>query len=222
MRILKIKNYEKYQTHRTKNPKWIKLYSSLLTDRDFLKLDIMSRYLYVGLLILASETGNNVINDSAYLCQRLAIPWPMSGHKGVNGRTESGHDAANERPPLDLSPLFRSGLLVASERTVRRMGGKISTSETETETEKTLSLSLSSDLSASPPKIHRGKRQISEEDKPTEKHFTFGMSLGLDVGPEWGKFKNYCLAHDKRYANFEAAFRNWLANAAERRVHVVR
>jgi hypothetical protein len=59
------------------------------------------------------------------------------------------------------------------------------------------------------------KRAISEEDKPTDKHFAFGKSLGLDVGPEWGKFKNYCLAHDKRYANFDAAFRNWLANAAQ-------
>ncbi len=59
----------------------------------------------------------------------------------------------------------------------------------------------------------RSLRSISDDDKPSEKHFNFGQSLGLDVGPEWGKFKNYCLAHDKRYANFEAAFRNWLANA---------
>ncbi len=56
-------------------------------------------------------------------------------------------------------------------------------------------------------------RLISDDDKPSEKHFSFGRSLGIDVGPEWGKFKNYCLAHAKRYANFDAAFRNWLANA---------
>jgi hypothetical protein len=49
----------------------------------------------------------------------------------------------------------------------------------------------------------------------SEKHKAFAKSLGIDPGPEWGKFKNYCLAHDKRYANFEAAFRNWLAKAAE-------
>ena len=59
----------------------------------------------------------------------------------------------------------------------------------------------------------RGLRPISDDDKPTEKHREFAKSLGIDPGPEWGKFKNYCLAHDKRYANFEAAFRNWLANA---------
>lgn len=60
----------------------------------------------------------------------------------------------------------------------------------------------------------KGKRSISDEDKPTEKHFAYGQRLGVDVGPEWGKFVNYCKAHDRRYADFEAAFRNWLANAA--------
>jgi hypothetical protein len=58
-------------------------------------------------------------------------------------------------------------------------------------------------------------RSISDDDKPTEKHFSLAATLGIDLGPEWGKFKNYCKAHDKRYADFEAAFRNWLANAAD-------
>lgn len=47
----------------------------------------------------------------------------------------------------------------------------------------------------------------------SDKHRAFAKTLGIDVGPEWGKFKNYCLAHGKRYINFEAAFRNWLANS---------
>jgi len=58
-------------------------------------------------------------------------------------------------------------------------------------------------------------RPIADSDHPTEKHLNFARTLGIDPGPEWGKFKNYCLAHDKRYANFEAAFRNWLAKANE-------
>jgi hypothetical protein len=61
----------------------------------------------------------------------------------------------------------------------------------------------------------RGKRAISDDDKPTDRHFALAMQLGVDLGPEWGKFKNYCKAHDKRYADFEAAFRNWIAKAAE-------
>lgn len=75
--------------------------------------------------------------------------------------------------------------------------------------------SVSSELKSNGHAKLRGKRPISEEDKPTDKHFEFGRLIGVEVGPEWGKFKNYCLAHDKRYANYEAAFRNWLANAQQ-------
>ncbi len=58
----------------------------------------------------------------------------------------------------------------------------------------------------------KGKRPINDTDGITEKHRALAKSLNMDIGPAWGAFKNYCLAHDKRYANFEAAFRNWLAS----------
>lgn len=59
----------------------------------------------------------------------------------------------------------------------------------------------------------KGKRAWSDELKPTEKHAELAQRLKINMGEEWGKFKNYCLAHDKRYANFEAAFRNWLVSS---------
>jgi hypothetical protein len=59
----------------------------------------------------------------------------------------------------------------------------------------------------------QGKRAWSDELKPTEKHTELAQRLKINMGEEWGKFKNYCLAHDKRYANFEAAFRNWLVSS---------
>lgn len=69
-------------------------------------------------------------------------------------------------------------------------------------------------ITASPPqKQKRVLRSISDDDKPTDRHFEYGRKLGVNVGPEWGKFYNYCKAHDKRYADFEAAFRNWLSNS---------
>lgn len=85
----------------------------------------------------------------------------------------------------------------------------------------------STSISISPPTggtIKKCKRPISEEDKPTEKHLTLGQQIGVNVPAEWAKFKNYCLAHDKRYANFEAAFRNWIVNSEHMKggVHVVR
>ena len=75
------------------------------------------------------------------------------------------------------------------------------------------SISISSLNPLNALKTPKGKRPISESDSPTEKHLAFARDLGINVGAEFAKFKNYCLAHDKRYADFNAAFRNWLANA---------
>ena len=63
----------------------------------------------------------------------------------------------------------------------------------------------------------KGKRPIADTDGITEKHRALAKSLNMDIGPAWGAFKNYCLAHDKRYANFEAAFRNWLASPLQQK-----
>ncbi|MDH4328549.1 MAG: YdaU family protein [Nitrospira sp.] len=67
-------------------------------------------------------------------------------------------------------------------------------------------------VAVKPPK-RKVLRSICDDDKPNDKHFAYGQRLGVDVGPQWGQFVNYCLAHDKRYADFNAAFRNWLTNA---------
>jgi hypothetical protein len=195
MRILRVKNYDKYQTHRTKNPPWIKLYKSLLTDMDFLRLDIDSRYIYVGLLILAAETGNRVVNDPAYLCHRLAI----------------------ERTRLNLTPLFRSGLLCASERTVRRMNCHSET-ERETETER------EGEAQAAPHTLTqvliKQPRRKPETEWPegfmfNDKHKSIADGLGLNVNTEFIKFKDKALGKGWMYKDWDAGFRTWLNNAYE-------
>lgn len=105
-KFLSVKNFEKYQHFKKAMPPWIKLYRSMYGDRDFMNLSIASRYLYIGLIMLASEGCNRVANDPPWIAQRLAI---------------SPSD-------IDLKPLYKSGLLIASESSVRRY-----TEETETE-----------------------------------------------------------------------------------------
>ena len=85
-----------------------------------------------------------------------------------------------------------------------------------------ISSSSLNSLSSDPDKKHEerkvnSKRVWSDDLSPTQKHHELAKTLGIDLGPEWGKFKNYCKAHAKRYADFEAAFRNWLVGAAERK-----
>ena len=184
-KFLSIKNLEKYQTNRKLNPPWFKLHRIMFGDPEFIKLTPSQRFLYIGLIHLAVESGNRIYNDSTFIGQRLYIP-----------HTE-----------VDLKPLYRAGFLYTSN--LSRV-----LSETEESRDR-----VEGEESAIIPDIvetkTKGKRAIRDEDRPTEKHITFAKTLGIDPGPEWGKFKNYCLAHDKRYANFEAAFRNWLANAKD-------
>ncbi len=153
-------------------------------DPAFIKLTPAQRFLYIGLIHLAVESGNKIYNDSTFIGQRLYI-----------SHTE-----------VDLRPLYKAGFLYTTN--LSRALSETEQSRDRVEGEDIVALPLQK-VDIKP----RGKRAIGDEDKPTEKHRDFARSLGVDPGPEWGKFKNYCLAHDKRYANFEAAFRNWLANS---------
>jgi hypothetical protein len=99
-RFLSIKNWEKYQTQEGKRTyPWVKLYKSILTDREFLQLPIHVRYVYLGLLILASETSNKIFNDASHIAHRLSMPVSQ----------------------LDLKPLYRYGFLQASKTTKWRL-----------------------------------------------------------------------------------------------------
>lgn len=91
-RFLSIKNWEKYQANHKQNYPWIKLHRALLGDRNFLRLPVTCRYLYIGLLLLASESNNKVYNDATWIGQRLYMDPTL----------------------IDLRPLYREGFLNTS------------------------------------------------------------------------------------------------------------
>jgi hypothetical protein len=190
MQYLRVKNLERYQHYGTRNPPWIKLYRTILSDYELRQVPVISRLAFIYFMVLASETDNRVPYDCIFLGERMGFKV-----------TESV-----------VSPLIDSGFLLASgARRVLAIEEKCSSLPTLL-----LTASPSSDMKSNGHADRKRKlRSITDEDKPSERHHSFAQSLGIDPGPEWGKFKNYCLAHDKRYANFEAAFRNWLANAPD-------
>lgn len=192
MRILRIKNYEKYQNHRAKDPRWVKLYRSILTDHAFMKLDPMSRYVYIGLIILASETGNNVVNDTSYLCHRLAIPAPQ----------------------FDLSPLICSGLIVASRRTIQRQKSLSETEESRDRGETEEIGATSAPLSPTVVKSPRGSI-LPADFQFDERAELLAKSYGLNPHKEQAAFRDHFTAKGTVYKDWQAAFRNWLRNAVK-------
>ena len=62
-----VKNLEKYQHYKDRDPKWVKLYYSILDDEAFIFLSEIDRCRYMTCLILASRNHNKIPADPAYL-----------------------------------------------------------------------------------------------------------------------------------------------------------
>lgn len=70
---IEVKNFDKFQHYKDRNPIWIKLYYELLDDYEFSRLDDAAKWLAVGLWMLASRCGNRIPNDSEWIAKRLSL-----------------------------------------------------------------------------------------------------------------------------------------------------
>jgi len=52
-----------------------------------------------------------------------------------------------------------------------------------------------------------------DDFKLTEERRDVARAFGIDPATEWAKFKDSALAHGRRYANWDAAWRSWCRNA---------
>ena len=67
MQYLKIKNWEKYQHYKDRNPPWIKLHYELMTSADWVMLADASKLLAVVCMMIASRNDGKVPNDPKYI-----------------------------------------------------------------------------------------------------------------------------------------------------------
>jgi hypothetical protein len=89
MEFFKVKNWERFQHYRKRNPPWIKLYTSLLDDYEFSRLQDASKLLALCILMLAAKCHNKLPADPDWLHQKLGL----------------------QQIP-DLEPLFEHGFIV--------------------------------------------------------------------------------------------------------------
>ena len=59
----------------------------------------------------------------------------------------------------------------------------------------------------------RPARTIPDDWMPNAKHDTYAKERGLDLGQEAFRFRNHAAQVDRRCANWNAAFTNWLSKA---------
>lgn len=65
--FLAVKNFERFQHYKDRKPTWIKLYNDLLDDYDFCALPDSSKWLAIGLWLLASRSDNRIRNDPVWI-----------------------------------------------------------------------------------------------------------------------------------------------------------
>ena len=73
MEYLRIRNFAKFQHYRDRNPPWIKLYTALLDDIDFMSVPDDLKWPVIGLFLLASKLENKIPANEDYLRNRLSI-----------------------------------------------------------------------------------------------------------------------------------------------------
>src|SRR5690606_26163258 len=127
MHYFRVKNLEKFQHYRKRNPPWIRLYTDLINadDLSYSALTDTQKLHLIHIWMLASRHGNRVPLDLAWLQRRLNIS-----------------------DPLDLDPLFKCGFIELIEPDEQSGCGDcghasnmlagckhVATPETETETE---------------------------------------------------------------------------------------
>jgi hypothetical protein len=69
--FLAIRNWADFQHYRDRDPVWIKVYSRLLDDADFLALPEAAQAQLVKLWLVASRCKNRIKDDKRFLCHAL-------------------------------------------------------------------------------------------------------------------------------------------------------
>lgn len=71
MKTFHVKNYEKFQHYKDRNPPWIRFYNATLDDYEFGQLPDASKFHLAAIWLLASRSANKLPYDSAWVARRI-------------------------------------------------------------------------------------------------------------------------------------------------------
>lgn len=86
MEYLSVKNWQDFQQYKDREPKWIKLYRSLLMDYKFDNLSDAEFGQLVKIWLLASQLGNKIPNDPSWIQKKTS----MSQKPSIDKYIQSG------------------------------------------------------------------------------------------------------------------------------------
>jgi hypothetical protein len=218
-RYFRIRNFERFQHYKDRNPPWIRLYGGLWRDRAFFRLpDVVKAHL-IGLFALAARLDNRIPEDPEWLAHELC---------------------ASE--PIDFAALIASGFLVPEEHAASSAQADCNRDDTCSVSDSDLCCEKSASDQSSPgsgggedhragsllpnksgeggvrhhAEYRRGKRpevRWPEGFVLSEPMRQFAAALGIDGDAEFDAWRDDCAAHDRRYADWQAAWRGRCRNA---------
>ena len=209
-RFLRVKNFDRYQHYKHRRPTWIKLYQSMLDDGPLMALGETSRYIYVGLLLLAARTDNKITTDVLFLAASLHIRDVGDMEMCLKELLSEGF--------IEIFTLAQSKRLsLAQSRAVgllRVEKSRVEKSRVEGSADADASISLA------PPTPPAGRNGPGKTEWPDQfafspRHEAIASGFDLNVHREFVAFRDKAQAHGWRYKNWDAAFRNWLNKAVE-------
>lgn len=199
MHYLKVKNLDHYQHYKDRDPKWIKLYYSILDDEIFMVLSEIERCRYMTCLIIASRTENKIPHDPVYLKKVMRL----------------------DKAP-DLSRLISLGFLIPCDAS--RQPLEIDKHLSEGTFDPLLSSPLLNSLSSSDSvpdlksSIHSKKKSnghaleipIPDDWLPNDSHKKLASARGLDLPIEAAHFRGKAGELGWHTKDWNQKFTNWM------------
>jgi hypothetical protein len=70
---LRVRNWEKFQHYKDRQPPWIKLHVSLIDDYEFTVLPDQIKYQLMGIWMLAAKTDNKIPVDAKWIRDKIGV-----------------------------------------------------------------------------------------------------------------------------------------------------
>ena len=134
MRHVSIRNWDRYQHYRHRNPPWVKLHVKMLADYKFLRLSDTGKLHLLASIMLAAQYDNEIPADPKFLQQILCLSEPFLIDDLVSaGFLEYVENNAATQPVTGNA----SNTLATRKHNASKVHQNATTeTETETETEK--------------------------------------------------------------------------------------
>ena len=197
MKCFRVKNLERYQHYKDRNPPWVKLHRTFLSDYELRQLPVPCRLFFMCSILIASEVENNVPMDLDYVSQRCGF-------------------VVDE---AILTPLIKRGLLLAPKASsmlapILYSDSSLSVSSLKKNEVRKGDLNLVVAL--------KGKRPFPADltlatVKPDDPTGSGWAKFGINPAVEFATFRDHALSCDRRCTDWKAAWRNWARKAIVRK-----